>query len=173
MCIRDRKKGFAEMLRAIREDEPSKPSTRISTLGETGTKTAQQRRVDAKKLGSLLRGDVDWIVMKCLEKDRNRRYETASGLAADIQRHLNDEPVTAGAPSATYRLSKFIKRNRIQVLAGGAVMAALLLGCLLYTSCGRLPWHGGSRGLPRGAAAPRAVEHGAPSACPGAPPHRR
>jgi tRNA A-37 threonylcarbamoyl transferase component Bud32 len=110
-------KGFAEMLRTIREDEPHKPSTRISSLGETGTRTALQRQVDAKKLSSLLRGDLDWIVMKCLEKDRSRRYETANGLAADIKRHLNDEPVTAGAPSAGYRLRKFVKRNRGKVIA--------------------------------------------------------
>jgi len=125
-------KGYAEMMRTIREDEPHKPSTRISTLGDTGTRTALQRRVDVKKLGTLLRGDVDWIVMKCLEKDRSRRYETANGLAADIRRHLNDEPVTAGAPSASYRMRKFVKRNRVQVLAGGAVVVALLLGVVAF-----------------------------------------
>jgi tetratricopeptide (TPR) repeat protein len=120
--------GFDEMLRAIREDEPHKPSTRISKLGDTGTRTAQQRRVEVKKLGMLLRGDLDWIVMKCLEKDRTRRYETANGLAADLRRHLNDEPVTAGAPSATYKLRKFIRRNRVQVIAASVVVAALLAG---------------------------------------------
>ncbi|MBM3989143.1 MAG: tetratricopeptide repeat protein, partial [Planctomycetes bacterium] len=124
--------GYGEMLRAIREDEPHKPSARISSLGDTGTRTALQRKVDAKKLSSLLRGDIDWIVMKCLEKDRSRRYETANGLAADIKRHLNDEPVTAGAPSAAYRLRKFVKRNRVQVLAGGAVVVALLLGVVAF-----------------------------------------
>ena len=81
----------------------------------------QRARSTPKKLGSILRGDLDWIVMKCLEKDRTRRYETANGLAADIQRHLNDEPVTAGAPSAAYRLRKFVRRNRAQVIAGGIV----------------------------------------------------
>ncbi|MCB9846086.1 MAG: tetratricopeptide repeat protein [Phycisphaeraceae bacterium] len=121
-------KGFAEMMRIIREEEPHKPSTRLSTLGETGTRTAQQRRTDVKKLGVILRGDLDWIVMKCLEKDRQRRYETANGLAADIQRHLCDEPVLAGPPSARYRLAKFVKRNRGQVIAGGVVAAALVLG---------------------------------------------
>ena len=120
--------GFAEMMRTIREVEPHKPSTRISSLGDTGTRTAMQRQVDQKKLRSLLRGDLDWIVMKCLEKDRSRRYETANGLAADIKRHLNDEPVTAGAPSAGYRLSKFVRRNRVQVLASAAVASALLIG---------------------------------------------
>jgi len=125
-------KGFAEMMRTIREVEPHKPSTRISTLGETGTRTALERRIDLKKLSTLLRGDLDWIVMKCLEKDRSRRYETANGLAADIKRHLNDEPVTAGAPSAGYRLRKFAKRNKVQVLAGGAVAAALLIGVVAF-----------------------------------------
>src|SRR5688572_13904156 len=120
--------GLDEMLRAIREDEPHKPSTRISTLGVTGTRTAQQRRSDVKKLSSILRGDLDWIVMKCLEKDRTRRYDTANGLAADLARHLNNEPVTTGAPSAGYRLRKFVRRNRVQVIAGGLVIGALLVG---------------------------------------------
>ncbi len=124
--------GFGEMLRAIREDEPHKPSTRISSLGETGTRTALQRNVDAKKLSTMLRGDIDWIVMKCLEKDRTRRYETANGLAADIWRHLKDEPVTAGAPSASYRLRKFVRRNRGQVLAGSAIVLALLAGVVAF-----------------------------------------
>ncbi len=127
--------GFAEMMRIIREEEPHKPSTRLSSLGETGTRTAQQRHVaDTAKLGMLLRGDLDWIVMKCLEKDRTRRYETANGLAADINRHLSDEPVLAGPPSTTYRLRKFIKRNRAQVIAGGVVAAALVLGVAGTTS---------------------------------------
>jgi WD40 repeat protein/tRNA A-37 threonylcarbamoyl transferase component Bud32 len=122
-------KGFAEMMRIIREVEPHRPSTRLSSLGDTGTRTAQQRHVgDVKKLGLIMRGDLDWIVMKCLEKDRRRRYETASGLAADINRHLNDETVTAGAPSAGYKLRKFVKRNRARVIAGGIVAGALLLG---------------------------------------------
>jgi len=124
-------KGFAEMMRIIREVEPHKPSTRLSSLGATGTRTAQQRRaVDPKKLSQTLKGDLDWIVMKCLEKDRTRRYETANGLAADIKRHLNDEPVTAGAPSAGYKLRKFVRRNRAQVIAGGLVAAALVLGVI-------------------------------------------
>jgi tRNA A-37 threonylcarbamoyl transferase component Bud32/tetratricopeptide (TPR) repeat protein len=127
-------KGFGEMMRTIREDEPHKPSTRISSLGDTGTRTALQRNVDAKRLSSLLRGDIDWIVMKCLEKDRSRRYETANGLAADIKRHLNDEPVTAGAPSAGYRLRKFLKRNRGKVIAAGIVAAALVLGVIGTTT---------------------------------------
>jgi tetratricopeptide (TPR) repeat protein/tRNA A-37 threonylcarbamoyl transferase component Bud32 len=126
--------SFAEMMRTIREVEPHKPSTRISALGETAARTAQQRHVDVKKLGAALRGDLDWIVMKCLEKDRTRRYETANGLAADIRRHLNDEPVTAGPPSAAYRMRKFVRRNRGQVVAGGIVAAALVLGVIGTTT---------------------------------------
>ena len=127
--------GFAEMMRTIREVEPHKPSTRISTLGDTGTRTAQQRRSDVKRLSTLLRGDLDWIVMKCLEKDRTRRYDTANGIAADLERHLNDETVTAGAPSAGHRLRKFVRRNRVQVVAGGLILGASLIG-LVATSWG-------------------------------------
>jgi len=129
-------KGFAEMMRIIRDVEPHKPSTRLSSLGQTSARTAEQRHVgDVRKLALLLRGDLDWIVMKCLEKDRKRRYETASGLAADILRHLKDEPVTAGAPSAGYKLRKFVKRNRAKVIAASIVVVALALG-VLGTSAG-------------------------------------
>jgi eukaryotic-like serine/threonine-protein kinase len=121
-------KGYGEMMRAIREETPHKPSTRISNLGDTATRTAVQRQVDVKRLGLVLRGDLDWIVMRCLEKDRTRRYETASALAADIERHLRDEPVSAGPPSAAYRLQKFVKRNRAGVLAAGLVAVVLVLG---------------------------------------------
>jgi tetratricopeptide (TPR) repeat protein len=127
--------GFDELMRTIREVEPHKPSTRVSKLGDTGTRTAQQRRVDPQKLSLLLRGDVDWIVMKCLEKDRTRRYESANGLAADVRRHLNDEPVTAGAPGAVYRLRKFVKRNRAHVIAASAILTALL-AAIVGTSWG-------------------------------------
>jgi formylglycine-generating enzyme required for sulfatase activity/tRNA A-37 threonylcarbamoyl transferase component Bud32 len=120
--------GLAEMLRVIREEEPHKPSTRLSSLGDTASRTAEQRRVDLRKLNLLLRGDLDWIVMKCLEKDRTRRYETANGLAEDVRRHLTDEPVTAGPPSARYRFRKFLKRHRASVVAATIVAFALGLG---------------------------------------------
>ncbi|MEQ1894547.1 MAG: serine/threonine-protein kinase, partial [Planctomycetota bacterium] len=126
--------GFAEMVRAIREDEPHKPSTRISSLGDTAARTAQARRVDVKRLGAALRGDLDWIVMKCLEKDRTRRYDTATGLAADIRRHLDDEPVTASPPSAAYQLRKFVKRHRGRVIASTLVALALVLGIIGTTA---------------------------------------
>ncbi|MBL8727964.1 MAG: serine/threonine protein kinase [Planctomycetes bacterium] len=122
-------KGIAEMVRVLREEEPELPSTRLQSLGTTAATVARQRREsDQGKLRQRLRGDLDWIAMKCLEKDRTRRYDTANGLAMDIRRHLEDEPVSAGPPSAGYRLSKFVRRNRAQVVAGGVVFAALLLG---------------------------------------------
>src|SRR5262245_37189565 len=127
-------KGFAEMMRIIREVEPDRPSTRLSSLGETATRAAQQRGADVKKLGTILRGDLDWIVMKCLEKDRTQRYETANGLAEDIERHLRHEPVTAGAPSAGYRLRKFGRRNRGQVVAAGIAAGGLVLGVIGTTA---------------------------------------
>ncbi|TVQ62827.1 MAG: serine/threonine protein kinase [Phycisphaerales bacterium] len=120
--------GFEGMMKLIREVEPHKPSTRVSSLGVTATSNALQRRADVQRLGTLLRGDLDWIVMKCLEKDRTRRYDTANALAADIQRHLSDEPVLASPPSTSYRLRKFVKRNQGQVLAGGTIAAMLVLG---------------------------------------------
>src|SRR4029434_4304863 len=114
--------GLDEMRRTIREQEPPRPSTRLSTLGapDLGT-TAQRRGLDAPKLVSELRGDLDWIVMKALEKDRARRYETANGLAADIQRHLRNEPVLASPPSNLYRFGKMIRRNKLAFAAGTAV----------------------------------------------------
>ncbi|MEM1183743.1 MAG: serine/threonine-protein kinase [Planctomycetota bacterium] len=120
--------GFDGMMRIIREIEPKKPSTRLATLGKTATRTADQRRTDAQKLGTLLRGDLDWIVMKCLEKDRTRRYDTATGLASDIDRHLSDRPVLAGPPSAGYQLRKFVRRNRGRVLAAAAFACTLMVG---------------------------------------------
>lgn len=122
------RKGLAEMMRIIREDEPPKPSTRFSSLGEIATHTASRRHVDPRRLGTLLRGDLDWIVMKCLDKDRARRYDTANGLADDVRRYLEDQPITAGPPSASYRVRKFIKRNRAGVAVAVVVTTALGLG---------------------------------------------
>jgi len=99
--------GLDEMRRTIREQEPVRPSTRLNTLqGEESTTTAKRRGTEPPRLIHLVRGDLDWIVMKCLEKDRTRRYETANGLAADIQRHLDHEPVVARPQSTTYRVQK-------------------------------------------------------------------
>src|SRR5205807_3622252 len=104
--------GYEEMRRIIREEEPPRPSTRMTTLGQAATTLSTQRNRDPKRLSQLFRGELDWIVMKCLEKDRNRRYETASGLAMDLRRYLADEPVQACPPSASYRLRKFARKNR-------------------------------------------------------------
>src|SRR6185436_936162 len=109
--------ALLEVLRVIREEEPPKPSTRLSTVAELPSISAQ-RGLEPKKLSGLVKGELDWIVMKCLEKDRNRRYETASSLALDLQRHLTDQPVEACPPSALYRFRKFIRRNKLGVLAG-------------------------------------------------------
>jgi tetratricopeptide (TPR) repeat protein len=115
-----------EMRRMIRETEPPKPSTRLRTLGDKLPEVAKRRNTEAAALGRVVQGDLDWIVMKCLEKDRRRRYETANGLAMDLRRHLADEPVTAGAPSAGYKFGKFARRHKA-ALAVAATIAAVLV----------------------------------------------
>src|SRR5207244_631379 len=127
--------GYDEMRRIIREEEPPKPSTRISTLGQAAATASDNRQSDPKRLSQLVRGELDWIVMKCLEKDRNRRYETASALARDVQRYLNDEPVQACPPTAWYRFRKFARRNKRAVATGSAVgLAVLVAVAVLATS---------------------------------------
>jgi serine/threonine protein kinase/Flp pilus assembly protein TadD len=125
--------GYDEMRRIICEEEPPRPSTRLSTLGQAATTISTQRKSDPKRLSQLLRGELDWIVMKALEKDRNRRYETASAFAADVQRYLNDEPVVACPPSASYRLRKFVRRHKGKVLAAAAMLALLVAGVVAST----------------------------------------
>jgi hypothetical protein len=128
------KSGVEEMRRTLQKREPSCPSAKLRALdGEELTKTAMQRHVELPNLLSELRGDLDWIIMKALEKDRARRYETANGLAMDIQRHLNHEPVRARPPGNWYRLRKLVRRNRAIFLAGSAVVAALLIGTVTST----------------------------------------
>src|SRR5439155_953106 len=121
------KAGMLEMLRVIREQEPSKPSTKLSTAEGLPT-LADNRGTEPAKLTRLVRGELDWIVMKALEKDRSRRYETANGFAMDVQRYLADEAVLACPPSAAYRLKKFVRRNRGPVLAVSLVVLALVAG---------------------------------------------
>ncbi|HEX5052448.1 MAG TPA: tetratricopeptide repeat protein [Planctomycetota bacterium] len=121
-------KGYLEMLRVIREDTPPKPSTRISTLGQQLAVVARRRHATPASLSRLLHGDLDSIVMKALEKDRARRYVTANDLAADIGRHLQHEPVQAGPPSVAYRLSKYLRRHRLGVFTGAAVVMAMITG---------------------------------------------
>ncbi|MCX6929063.1 MAG: serine/threonine-protein kinase, partial [Verrucomicrobia bacterium] len=121
--------GLDEIRRIIQEEDPPRPSTRLSALDAAEqTTVAHQRQTEPPKLTGLVRGDLDWIVMKTLEKDRNRRYETANGLAMDLQRFLSDEPVLARPPSNLYRLQKFVRRNKLAVVATSAVALALLLG---------------------------------------------
>src|SRR5207247_5192614 len=126
--------AFDEIRRIVREEEPPRPSTRISTLGQAATTVSTNRKTDARRLGQLLRGDLDWIVMKALDKDRTRRYDTASGLERDIQRYLQDEPVEACPPSAWYRFRKFARRNK------AALTVALCLFVVAATMVGSIGW---------------------------------
>jgi len=121
--------GIDEMRRTIRDHEPVRPSTRFATLkGEELTIASKQRSADSSKVVHQLRGDLDWIVMKCLEKDRTRRYETANGLALDLKRHLNNEPVLARPPSAAYKLQKAFRRNKLVCVSAIVVLVALVVG---------------------------------------------
>ena len=122
-----REAGYGEIQRIIREVEPQKPSTRLSTLGEKLTDIAKRRKAEPKLLTKSLRGDLDWIAMKCLEKDRTRRYETANALAMDVLRFLCDEPVAATPPSLRYRMGKFVRRNRRLAYSISAIAAVLVL----------------------------------------------
>ena len=126
-------KGYAELQRIIREEEPTRPSTKLSTLGEALAEIARQRRTSSDALCRLIRTDLDWIVMKTLEKDRTRRYETVSELAADIQRHLRNEPVLAGRPGTLYRIRKFVRRRRGVVAAVTTVVIAIAAGLIVST----------------------------------------
>jgi serine/threonine protein kinase/tetratricopeptide (TPR) repeat protein len=123
------KSGLDEIRRILREQEPPRPSTRLSTMINTDlTAVAKGHGTQPPKLISLIRGDLDWIVMKCLEKDRTRRYETANGLANDLKRHMNHEPVSACPPSNFYRFQKMVQRNKAAFAAATAVFAALVVG---------------------------------------------
>src|SRR5207245_6209210 len=125
--------AYAEILRMIKEEEPPKPSMRLSDSGEALASISAQRHMEPAKLTKLVRGELDWIVMKTLEKDRNRRYETANGLAMDVQRYLADEAVQACPPSARYRFRKFARRNQVALLTAAVVCAALMLGTAIST----------------------------------------
>src|SRR5262245_32553418 len=109
--------GYDEMRRIIREEEPARPSSRVSTLDRAASTVTAAPRGDRRRLRRLLRGELDWVVMKCLEKDRTRRYETVDALAKDVERYLADDPVQACPPSAGYRVRKFVRRNRGPVVA--------------------------------------------------------
>jgi serine/threonine protein kinase/tetratricopeptide (TPR) repeat protein len=125
-----RQVDYEELRRIIREEEPPRPSTRIATLGQAATTVSSNRHSEPRQLSRLLRGELDWVVMKALEKDRNRRYESASALAADVQRYLHDEPVQACPPSAAYRFGKLVRRHKRSMLAASLVVLALVAGTI-------------------------------------------
>ena len=125
-----REAGYTEIQRIICETDPLKPSTRLGTLGQTLTDVAQYRQANPKSLRKLLKGDLDWIVMKCLEKDRIRRYETAHALTEDIERHLRDEPILASSPGLAYRAQKFWHRHRSHITTAAVIMV-LLTGLII------------------------------------------
>ena len=131
-----RQSGYAEILRRIREEEPPKPSTRLSESNEPLPSVAAQRRTEPARLTKLVRGELDWIVMKAIEKDRTRRYETANGFARDIERYLEGDPVEAGPPSAAYRLRKYARKHRAALVTAGA-----------FALC--WPWRRWSSAVPR------------------------
>jgi serine/threonine protein kinase/tetratricopeptide (TPR) repeat protein len=132
--------GLDEMRRTIREVEPVKPSTRITQdlvaadVRRLTSKSEEKIRASLRRLLQEVRGDLDWIVMKCLEKDRTRRYETANGLATDLSRHLNNEPIVARPPSRLYRFQKTVQRNKLVFAAASAVVAALVIGLTVSTA---------------------------------------
>jgi len=127
-------KGYEEIQRIIREEEPTKPSTKISTMGEALIKVAEYRNTSPDDLRKQIRADLDWIVMKTLEKDRDRRYDSVSEFAADIKRYLKNEPVLAGPPSALYRIRKFVQRRRALVTTAAIVAAVIAVGFIVSTA---------------------------------------
>jgi WD40 repeat protein len=131
---------YDEIRRSIREEEPLRPSTRLSTLGHVAATVSANRGSDPKRLSQLFRGELDWIVMKALEKDRNRRYETASAFAADVQRYLHDEPVLACPPSVGYRFRKFARRNKALFMTVSVIVVALLVAVATLAVSSVLVW---------------------------------
>jgi serine/threonine protein kinase/tetratricopeptide (TPR) repeat protein len=125
-----RKAGFEGIIKLLREKDPPRPSTKVSSLGERTAEVAQNRRTEPRRLVSQLRGDLDWIVMRSLEKDRNRRYASPQELAQDIQRHLSHEPVLAGPPSVVYRTKKFVRRHRVALAFVSLVFLGITAGLI-------------------------------------------
>jgi serine/threonine protein kinase/tetratricopeptide (TPR) repeat protein len=130
--------AYDEIRRIIRDEEPPKPSTRLSTLGQEASVASAQRKSDPQRLSRLFRGELDWIVMKALEKDRGRRFETAASLVEDVQLYLANQPVLAGPPTAGYRLRKFARRHRVSLLVALVVAGALV--AILTTVAGSIGW---------------------------------
>jgi serine/threonine protein kinase/WD40 repeat protein len=129
-----REAGWAGMLRIILEEEPAKPSARVTTETKAGTDVAGRRGTDARRLARELRGDLDWVTLRALEKDRSRRYQSAQGLGDDVRRHLADEPVTAGPPTFGYRLRKAARRHKAAFAAAASVAIALVGGLVVSTT---------------------------------------
>ncbi|MCA9233731.1 MAG: hypothetical protein KDA57_24045, partial [Planctomycetales bacterium] len=127
-----RSAAFDDVLRIIREEDPPRPSSRISTSA-TLPEAATNRHIEPKRLSALVRGELDWIVMKALEKDRARRYATATALAADVEHYLNDEPVDACPPSSVYLIGKFTRRNRGWLSTAAVVLLTVLVGLTVST----------------------------------------
>jgi eukaryotic-like serine/threonine-protein kinase len=123
--------AFDEIRRIIREEEPPRPSTRLSSVDDTSTLASTKRGSDPRRLSQLLRGELDWIVMRCLEKDRNRRYATANGLAMDILRHINNEPVHACPPSLAYKMRLLARRHKTSLLTAALFLAVAACGCVM------------------------------------------
>jgi eukaryotic-like serine/threonine-protein kinase len=124
-----KQEAFSEIVRLIKEEEPPRPSVRLSTSGALA-KVAAARKTDPAKLSRLVRGELDWVVMKCLEKQRTRRYDSAGGLARDVERYLKDEPIEARPPSTLYRLQKLARRHKVAILTAGLVAAAVVVGAV-------------------------------------------
>ncbi|MFG0289962.1 MAG: protein kinase [Rhodopirellula sp. JB044] len=133
--------GLDEMRRIIREEDPPRPSQRMTTINDRATTVSMARRVDPKRLCSSLRGDLDWIVMKALEKDRNRRYDSAAEMASDIQRHLSEQPILARPPSLVYQLRKFTRRHRVAIATFSMVAFAMILGTAVSIWQMRVAYH--------------------------------
>jgi serine/threonine protein kinase len=132
--------GVDQIRQQIRENEPPRPSARWRTLAEAEqTTVAHLRGTLPAQLSGLLRGDLDWIVMRCLEKDRTRRYETANGLAMDVQRHLCNEPVVARPPSTAYRLQKLLRRHRVGFAAAAAIFGVVVIGAVVVAAFRQSP----------------------------------
>jgi tetratricopeptide (TPR) repeat protein len=134
-----RQAGLAELARVIRDKEPVRPSTRVTGTSPLSREVAAQRDSEPQRLASRLRGDLDWITMKALDKDRTRRYATANTLAADIRHHLNHEPVLAGPPSTVYKVGKFVRRHRVgAALTAATAMLLIAVAVTLAIQAGRI-----------------------------------
>ncbi len=125
-----KKAALDEVLRLVREGEPRRPSSKFTPATELAKTTATLRHIEPRKLSHALKGDLDWIVLKALEKDRTRRYDAANDFALDLRRHLDDQPVSAGPPSASYRLRKLVKRNKAAFIASATIVACLAAGII-------------------------------------------